>query len=172
MSDFLQFKDEIIDGNAKYYITDNADNTKNITLANAIVNEGTSLNRVTLQKINRIMGYEKISGIYNPTIETVEYNSNYFNASEVVDNMRLLVQGANKVQVPADDFVVIKSSTSIGTHFYSPQLIEMSNGNIMIVGNQSSTGYLTILDQQGNVIKSTTSIGSGFVNSQLIEMSN
>ena len=40
-----EIKDEIIEGSPKYNITDNADGTKNIELANEIIQEGTPLNK-------------------------------------------------------------------------------------------------------------------------------
>ena len=48
----LSVLDEIIEGSPKYNITDNEDGTKDIELANEILQEGTSINKALFGKIN------------------------------------------------------------------------------------------------------------------------
>lgn len=60
MSDFINFVDEIIDGTPKYTITSNGDGTSNIELANEIIQQGTALNKASLNKINAIIGYNNL----------------------------------------------------------------------------------------------------------------
>lgn len=48
----INAQDEIIEGSPKYNITDNADGTKNIELANEILQAGTSINKALFDKIN------------------------------------------------------------------------------------------------------------------------
>ena len=162
----------------KYNITNNADGTKGIELANNVIQEGTNLNKFEfdkLKKINTIIGYHEVIGEWNPATEILNYTLDVLMEEELLNNQRVLLQCVSS-NIPATDFNVIKSSTNIGNYYRSPQLIEMSNGNIMIVGNDgdtSYTGYITILDQSGNVVKSSTSIGDyNTIGPQLIEMSN
>lgn len=61
MSDFLQFIDEILDGDPKFNITDNADGTKNIELATEVIQEGTELSKAGMNRLNAVLGYNETS---------------------------------------------------------------------------------------------------------------
>ena len=55
----LNVQDEIIEGTPKYNITDNSDGTKNIELANTVIQEGSALNKVVFDKVDE--GFRKLS---------------------------------------------------------------------------------------------------------------
>lgn len=55
----LNVQDEIIEGSPKYNITDNTDGTKNIELANNVIQQGSALNKVVFDKIDE--GFRKLS---------------------------------------------------------------------------------------------------------------
>ncbi len=54
----LNVVDEIINGTPKYNITENSDGTKEIELANEIVQEGTKINRNLFNLIENVMSYQ------------------------------------------------------------------------------------------------------------------
>ena len=71
-----EIKDEIIEGSPKYNITDNADGTKNIELANEIIQEGTPLNKTFFENFKSdISDYELLSceqeDISEPTTSSI-----------------------------------------------------------------------------------------------------
>lgn len=55
----LSVLDEIIEGSPKYNITDNGDGTKNIELANNVIQKGSALNKVVFDKVDE--GFRKLS---------------------------------------------------------------------------------------------------------------
>lgn len=55
----INAQDEIIEGSPKYNITDNTDGTKNIELANNVIQQGSALNKVVFDKIDE--GFRKLS---------------------------------------------------------------------------------------------------------------
>ena len=55
----INAQDEILEGSPKYNITDNADGTKNIELANTVIQEGSALNKVIFDKVDE--GFRKLS---------------------------------------------------------------------------------------------------------------
>ena len=153
MSDFLNFTDEIIDGTPKYTIIANGDGTNNIELANDIVQEGTFLNKANFNRLNRVLGYEKITGVYNPITQIANYDYPFFTSEDLTNNLRILVQGANNPTAPATNFSIEKEYTTIGTGAFAIiRKIEMSNGNIMAVASDSANLSITILDKMGNVL--------------------
>lgn len=220
MSQFLQLDDEIINGSPEYTLTQKPNGNYEIELANEIVHEGTNLNKSGLSSLNAILGYNEITGTYNPTTSTAEFTTE-IDTSNFINNQRLLVQCMNKVSMPATDYNIIKSpafsvsfmaqkiieldngntmhigfdnssnsigyflildqtgneilNSAIGNYHYYNNAIKMSDGNIFEIGitnNSSYSGRINIISQTGTIIKSNTSIGNGFNNQQLIEMSN
>lgn len=55
----INAQDEIIEGSPKYNIIDNTDGTKNIELANNVIQQGSALNKVVFDKIDE--GFRKLS---------------------------------------------------------------------------------------------------------------
>lgn len=88
-----------------------------------------------------------------------------------MSNGNIMIVGNQTMAIVDNQGNIIKERTYI--EFYSrPHLIEMSNGGIMIASYSGVTGYITILDQQGNIVKQPSSIGSSFADIQLLETSS
>lgn len=84
--DKINFVDEVPEGEPKFNITDNGDGTKNIELANNIIQEGTNLNKLTFDKIDN--NFNKVENIikYNiPTYTTSGGTEKKFNNLFVQD---------------------------------------------------------------------------------------
>lgn len=71
----LNVKDEITDGIEKFYITDNEDGTKNISVAN-VVESGTQINKILFDKIDNIMSY--LTPQYEKVFDHEEINTYTF----------------------------------------------------------------------------------------------
>lgn len=168
MSDFLNFNpiDEIIDGQPKYNVTDNADGTKNIELANEIVQEGTALNKFTLdkfKKINCIMGYN------TPNIESYIDFSKYSNtisySSPSGTGVSNVLKIGNRKYFVNDDKMIIMdlelneiekiTLSGLGSGYYT-RLYELDNDNIFIttIGTGSRVyDYYTIYNISNKQLK-------------------
>lgn len=180
MSDFLNFNiiDEIPDGEPRFNITDNPDGTKNIELANELVQEGTTLNKVTfdkLKKINTIMGYEKINGIYDPINDVINLNHPNINESDIIDSIRVLLQPIN-FNVPITNVSLIGEATSIASAYNTPKSVQLNNGNILVVGCNSYqgnyAGYITIYNVDGVKIVPNKYVSEYLYDPKIIKLSN
>lgn len=71
-----------------------------------------------------------------------------------------------------NDGDVLSSNSDIGT-FESPKILEMKNGNILILGYASgSVSKIVIINKNGEIVKSETSIGSQFNVSNMVGLDN
>lgn len=177
MSDFLQFVDRIPTlPNRKKLTFENDGSVKYATVeyADEPAEEGTFLNKANFNRLNLVLGYNEVTGQYNPTTETAEFTLDVLNEEEIVNNQRILLQPANQVLAPADDFDIFKNTTSLGTQYFKVKSISLSNGNTIFCGssyNSTQSLYYSVIDKDGNIIKSTTSILS-YSDCDMIELSN
>lgn len=178
MSDFLQFNllDRVpsLPNRKKITFDDDTIQYARIEYADEPIEEGTKLNKATfdkLKKLNTILGYNSVTGQWNPITATAEFTIEN-DISNFLNNQKLLLQCMNKVLSPATEWNVIQSSTTLSTNFTEVQLVELNNGNIMFVGYYGSTGYFLIKDKTGQTIKSSTSLGTSFYNPQILKMSD
>lgn len=94
---YREFQDEIINGTPKYNISDNPDNTKDISLANAVVNPGTPLNRATFANLQ--------GDIYTET----QYSTPTYSGNNMALNLPLTSYEIGKI-------VRIKAPTTFAVH--------------------------------------------------------
>lgn len=57
---YLNLIDEILNGQNKYFITDNEDGTKNIALANEVIQEGSNIKKANLINTDFALGYQEL----------------------------------------------------------------------------------------------------------------
>lgn len=145
--------DEIINGQPKYNITDNIDGTKNIELANEIIEQGTPLNKSFFNKLENVLSYNEITGQYNSQTQNVEMNIDT-PTSNLVDNQIILGQMKSQITTP-DLFSIVKQQISFPhTYFFEnvKSCIQLNNGNILTLGGISGTLVYTIFNQNGDCL--------------------
>lgn len=82
MSDFIEFVDEVIDGEPEYNVTQKPNGKYDIELANNIITAGTEINKLCLDPINNAIGYATL----DYTLETMPDSNLIFNNGTYVNN--------------------------------------------------------------------------------------
>lgn len=160
MSDFLNFTDEIIDGQPKYNITNNQDGTKNIELANEVIQQGTALSKVGMNRLNAVLGYNETSvnevPVYSPTgITDFSYQSALTNSDTswsvndsfgainvVMSSFTDAVLGTYTPEMRINSSKTFTATSSVDTS-HTAVWTEMTNGGI----NYTNTHFLNHLNR-------------------------
>ena len=99
MSDFLQFKDEVINGTPRYNISDNGDGTKSIELANEVVQNGTSLSKSGFNKLNTILGYNECDYSQSSITEEVNFLVNFQQVSSTNISLNTTIKKIGEIDI-------------------------------------------------------------------------
>lgn len=108
----LEIKDEIIEGSPRYNVTDNADGTKNIELANDVIQQGTPLNKAML---DNMLGDLYTSDRYSLITPTISEESDLITPPESTRYMWVDKTATTSYCVSADaifDGAVINTSST------------------------------------------------------------
>lgn len=178
MSDFLQLVDEVIDGTPEYTLTQKPNGKYDIELANVIIQQGTALNKASLNKVNAILGYNILIPQQEivPDETTTLTNGNYavnslirnnknweiYNRSSgqydtiVVQNSEILIMsGTYIVEMPTN-----VSHFSIRTSYDANCKIYGSNDNVIFTQIRSVPSTTTEIQ---NTYKYYKNIGDGII---------
>lgn len=158
MSDFLNVKDRSVEFSNRIRLNNVSANVYDVEqVTGEVIEAGTRINKRLFNKLNAVLGYNEVVGTYNSENETVEFETD-IDTDDFSNNQRLLVQCINKPAGPADDVEILKDADSASYLFDKRANLKMSNGNIMVIGNKSTSSRIIILDESGNIIKNDTSI--------------
>lgn len=167
MSNFIEIQDEILNGDPKYIITQNNDGTSNIDLATEIIQDGTPLNKSTLEtfanKVKNCMNLNTLTYIGQEGIEiqkglpTNWTHSNTMTETAINDFGETVTATASSIyqNLTTYDYCLhslMNSGTFWGHHKNSGVQVEIDLGremqlstiNIGFTGENFSSGYVAI----------------------------
>lgn len=180
----LHAVDEIINGTPKYNITNNADGTKGIELANEVVQEGMALNKACIDKIDNVLSYltpsvEKVisgtsdvavTGTFMPTTWTqvtqwTKYSSDYTLQDGTTGKVYI---STNDTQSPSTSTYIVNAFNGVANNYAyinknGSFIIEFDKPikitKIEMIQNSSYQSYWTIYGSNNGVDYIT--VGSG-----------
>lgn len=136
----LNVNDEIIDGDEEFYITDNANGTHNIALANSIINQGTEFNRALFNKVDNVLSF--LTPAYTRSISGSTQTSSYASVSVPNSSSSLTWSAGERKSFSDYTLVISKQPYTIGSTYvnagtYTPTITYKIKGNTY----KSATGY-------------------------------
>lgn len=154
INQIINANDEIIIGTEKYFITDNEDGTKNISLANEVIESGTPIIEDNFNKISNVLSYlqpDLIDNENNTNNFYLDNNSSFSNEQRVFTTMK-----SNFLLKDKSISIEIGSKISLNLPFST---ILLSDNTIAFLYYDSGAYYCRI-DLQGNILNKTNISGS------------
>ena len=156
INQIINANDEIIIGAEKYFITDNEDGTKNISLANEVIESGTPIIEDNFNKISNVLSY------LQPDLIDNENNTNNFylnNNSSFSNEQRIFTVMKNDFLLKDKSSIIELQANSTLDNPYA--MILLSDNTIAFLYNNGGSYYCRI-DLQGNILnKKSISDSSG-----------
>lgn len=155
----LNAVDEIIDGTPQYYITDNQDGTKNITLANDVTEQGTEINRNLFNKVDNVLSYltpsfekETVLGQVHITgkkllakecLTTLAQNQYYPKIDVNMDSITSYVTPKLQIKTSSGDLCIRNSASAGDIWFYNSESVSYTSNSLtnVLQRTSKSTSY-------------------------------